>query len=162
MKADDIMYRRYESQNRNTQSHERERHNDTRSNHNVRQPKREYAQRHDNHRHSEHNTHNDRRHHENHSRHEHRHHNEHTHHDHHHRGKHHKNAKNPLLSFIPSSVYNPENGKILGFLSAEDLLLIAMILMFLDSEEDGDNLMVYALLYILASDWFDLDFTKFL
>jgi len=73
-----------------------------------------------------------------------------------------KNNKNPILSFIPTSVYNPENGKILGFLSAEDLLLIAMILIFLDSEEDGDNLMVYALLYVLASEWIDLEkfFTK--
>ena len=73
-----------------------------------------------------------------------------------------KQKNNPLLSFIPSSVYNPENGKILGFLSAEDLLLIAMILMFLDSEEDGDNLMVYALLYVLASEWIDIDFSKIL
>gem|GEM_PF-3443659 len=73
-----------------------------------------------------------------------------------------KNNKNPILSFIPSSIYNPESGKILGFLSAEDLLLIAMILIFLDSEEDGDNLMVYALLYVLASEWVDLEkfFTK--
>ena len=41
-------------------------------------------------------------------------------------------------------------------------MLIAMILMFLDSEEEGDNLMVYALLYVLASDWIDIDFKKFL
>ena len=34
--------------------------------------------------------------------------------------------------------------------------MIAMILLFLDSEEDGDNLMVYALLYVLASEWVDM------
>jgi len=87
----------------------------------------------------------------------------HTHHRHNdeHNHNHHssvppKNNKNPILGFIPSSIYNPENGKIFGFLSAEDLLLIAMILIFLDSDEDGDNLMVYALLYVLASEWIDI------
>ena len=90
-----------------------------------------------------------------------------NHHEHSHNHEHErlpppKNNKNPLFSFIPTSVYNPENGKILGFLSAEDLLLIAMILIFLDSEEEGDNLMVYALLYVLASEWIDVEkfFTK--
>jgi len=94
-------------------------------------------------------------------RHEHHSHNRnaHNHHNHSHYHEHkesQKHNKNPLLSFIPSSIYNPENGKILGFLSAEDLLLIAMILIFLDSEEEGDNLMVYALLYVLASEWIDI------
>ena len=40
-------------------------------------------------------------------------------------------------------------------------MIIALILMFLDSEEDGDNLMVYALIYVLASEWIDFDFGKF-
>ena len=74
--------------------------------------------------------------------------------------QHPKHNKNPIFSFIPSSLYNPENGKILGFLTAEDLLIIALIIMFLDSDEEGDNLMVYALLYVLASEWLDLDFFK--
>lgn len=121
------------------------------------------------HRHNEHNhrdNHNNDRSFE-HNRHAHSRHNEHEHHNHRHNECHEqqlppKSGKNPLLGFIPTSIYNPETGKILGFLSAEDLLLVAMILMFLDSEEEGDNLMVYALLYVLASEWIDIDFMKFL
>lgn len=72
-----------------------------------------------------------------------------------------KDSKNnPLFSFIPSSVYNPETKKVLGILSAEDLLLIALILMFLDNDENEDPLLIYALLFILVSDWFDIDFGK--
>ena len=70
-------------------------------------------------------------------------------------------GKNPLLSFIPSSVYNPDNKKIFGFLTADDLLIVALIIMFLDSDEEGDNLMVYALLFVLISGWFDFDLSKF-
>ena len=104
----------------------------------------------------------DRSHHQHHN-----HHNDHSHSRHEHHSQHNehnqhtpKKSKNPILGFIPTSIYNPEDGKILGFLTAEDLLLIAMILMFLDSEEEGDNLMVYALLYVLASEWIDMDFFK--
>jgi len=111
--------------------------------------------------HTHHNNHNEHRreHHsynrDTHNRHNHRH-NVHNHSRRHEHKEPPKQNKNPLLSFIPSSIYNQENGKILGFLSAEDLLLIAMILIFLDSDEEGDNLMVYALLYVLASEWIDI------
>ena len=63
-----------------------------------------------------------------------------------------------LLKFIPQSIYDPETGKVLSFLSAEDLLLAALILVLLDNKcEDEDNsMLIYALLYILLSDHIDL------
>lgn len=66
----------------------------------------------------------------------------------------------PLTKFLPQSLYNSETGKILGFLSAEDLLLVAVILLLIDeADEDGDNsMLIYALLYVLLSDHFNLPF----
>lgn len=63
-----------------------------------------------------------------------------------------------LLKFIPQSIYNPETGKVFGFMSAEDLLLAALILVLLDNKcEDEDNsMLIYALLYILLSDHINL------
>lgn len=66
--------------------------------------------------------------------------------------------KNPLLSFIPSSIYNPETKKVLGVLSAEDLLLIALILILLDNRCDDDKMLIYALAYVLISEYIDLPF----
>lgn len=62
----------------------------------------------------------------------------------------------PLFGLIPPSLYNPETKKVLGFLSAEDLLLIALIFLFLDNEDNDDPMIIYALLYILLSDYVDL------
>lgn len=76
----------------------------------------------------------------------------------------HKNpdAKNPhpVTKFIPQSVYNPQTGKILGFLSAEDLLILGLIFLLLDSgdECEDNSMLIYALLYILISDHMDLPF----
>ena len=66
----------------------------------------------------------------------------------------------PLLKFIPQSIYNPETGKVLGFLSAEDLLIAALILLLIDNRNtDEDNsLLIYALVYILISDRINLPF----
>lgn len=66
----------------------------------------------------------------------------------------------PVTKLIPESLYNPETGKILGFLSAEDLLIAALILLLIDNScDDEDNsLLIYALLYILISDHIDLPF----
>lgn len=64
--------------------------------------------------------------------------------------------KNSLLSFIPTSLYNPETKKVLGKFSAEDLLLVAMILVLLDSDCSDDSMLVLALIYILLSDYIDL------
>ena len=68
--------------------------------------------------------------------------------------------EHPLTKFIPQSVYDPKSGKILGFLSAEDLLLVALILLMIDAEDnDADNsMLVYALIYILISEHIDLPF----
>lgn len=61
-----------------------------------------------------------------------------------------------LDSFLPSALYNRENKKIFGILSAEDLLLLALILVFADSGEDDTNLICLALIYVLISDYIDL------
>lgn len=66
--------------------------------------------------------------------------------------------KNFLSGWIPSSLYNPETKKVLGVLSAEDLLLAGLIFLLLENEEEQDSMLVYALLYILLSDYIDLPF----
>ncbi len=70
-----------------------------------------------------------------------------------------KGKRNPVLALLPSSVYNPETKKILGVLSAEDLLLIALIFLLLDSEETENSMLVYLLLYVLLSEHLDLPFS---
>lgn len=62
--------------------------------------------------------------------------------------------KNPL-KFLPKEIYNPQTHKFFGKLSGEDILIIGLILMVLDSDCDEDMLLVLALLYILLSDWID-------
>lgn len=66
----------------------------------------------------------------------------------------------PLTKLIPQSIYNPDTGKILGFLSAEDLLIAALILLLIDSgdEESDNSMLIYALLYILISEHIELPF----
>ncbi|MBQ2613804.1 MAG: hypothetical protein IJB80_00525 [Clostridia bacterium] len=66
--------------------------------------------------------------------------------------------KHFLAGWIPSSLYNPETKKVLGVLSAEDLLLAGLIFLLLENEEEQDSMLVYALLYILLSDYIDLPF----
>lgn len=61
-----------------------------------------------------------------------------------------------LEGFLPGAVYNPENKKIFGLLSAEDLLLVALIFLFADSGDEDGNLICLALLYVLLSDYIDL------
>ncbi|MBQ7959818.1 MAG: hypothetical protein IJ285_01200 [Clostridia bacterium] len=61
-----------------------------------------------------------------------------------------------LHGFLPHGLYNPETKKILGFLTAEDLLLIALIFLFLEDNEGDNPLLVLALLYLLVSEYFDL------
>ncbi len=62
----------------------------------------------------------------------------------------------PLLGLIPRHIYNPHTKKILGFLSSEDLLLIALIFLFLESNDDDNPLLVLALVYVLLGDYIDL------
>lgn len=63
-------------------------------------------------------------------------------------------VKNPL-KFLPKEIYNPKTHKFFGKLSGEDILIIGLILMILDSGCDEDLLLALALLYILLSDWID-------
>lgn len=77
-------------------------------------------------------------------------------HDHHHTYAPPPKKKNPLLGFLPPTIYNPDTKKILGFLDAEELLLAALILMLLENEEQDNTLLIYALLYILLGDRLDL------
>lgn len=67
-------------------------------------------------------------------------------------------GRDTILGLLPPSLYNPRTKKILGFLSAEDLLLAALIFLMLDSDKDDDSIMVYVLLYLLLSDYIDLPF----
>lgn len=61
-----------------------------------------------------------------------------------------------INGFLPPSIYNHKTKKILGVISAEDLLLIALILLFSENEENNDPLTVIALIYILLSDYIEL------
>ena len=65
-------------------------------------------------------------------------------------------GRDTILGLLPPSLYNPQTKKILGFLSAEDLLLAALIFLMLDSGREEDSIMVYVLLYLLLSDYIDL------
>ncbi len=66
-------------------------------------------------------------------------------------------SKSNFLQFLlPSSLYDSKSKKLFGFLSAEDLLLIALIFLFLEKEDNDNLLMVLALGYILLSDYIDL------
>ncbi|MBE5039978.1 hypothetical protein [Ructibacterium gallinarum] len=69
-----------------------------------------------------------------------------------------KLPQNPLLGLIPSSVYDPKTKKVLGFFSAEDMLLVALILLLMEQEDSENNMLIYALLYVLLSDYIDLPF----
>jgi hypothetical protein len=67
-----------------------------------------------------------------------------------------KNRRNFIASLIPESIYNPKTKKVFGILTTEDLLLISLILMFLEDEDNEDQTVVYALIFVLVSDWIDL------
>ncbi len=73
-----------------------------------------------------------------------------------HSGKNTFNISSILNSIIPSSVYNPETKKVFGILTAEDLLIVALIFLFSENSEDCDPLLIPALIYILLSDYIDL------
>ena len=71
-------------------------------------------------------------------------------------GKNTFNISSILNSIIPSSVYNPETKKVFGILTAEDLLIVALIFLFSENSEDCDPLLIPALIYILLSDYIAL------
>lgn len=67
---------------------------------------------------------------------------------------------NILEKFLPESLYNPKSKKIFGLITAEDLLLIALIFILLDSDREDSGLLCLAILYLLVSDY--LNFSEFL
>ncbi|MBQ9757633.1 MAG: hypothetical protein IJW15_04375 [Clostridia bacterium] len=76
----------------------------------------------------------------------------------HNRDAHRKNGKGGSFfeNIIPKGLYDPKTKKVLGFFTAEDLLLVALIFIFMDSEDEGNPLMALALLYVLLGDYLDL------
>ena len=64
--------------------------------------------------------------------------------------------KSSISALIPPSLYNPETQKVLGLFSAEDILLAALIFLLLENNDSDDSMLVYALIYILISDYIDL------
>lgn len=60
-----------------------------------------------------------------------------------------KGIINTIFNFIPSEIYNRDNKRILGLLTAEDLLLFALILLVADSDDNDNIPLLVALIYIL-------------
>lgn len=56
-----------------------------------------------------------------------------------------------IFKLVPPFLYNRDTKKLFGILSAEDLLLIAFIIMLADSDDNDDTALLVALLYILIS-----------
>lgn len=56
-----------------------------------------------------------------------------------------------ILNMLPNELYNRNTKKILGLVTAEDLLLASLILLVADSGEKDSAALILALLYILAS-----------
>ena len=56
-----------------------------------------------------------------------------------------------ILNMLPNELYNRNTKKILGLVTAEDLLLVSLILLVADSGEKDSAALILALLYILAS-----------
>ncbi len=68
---------------------------------------------------------------------------------------------NLLLKFVPKGLYNRDTKKILGILSAEELLLIALIFLFLEDSGEDNSMLIIAILYVLLSDYIDLGLLPF-
>ncbi len=60
-----------------------------------------------------------------------------------------KSIINAVFNFIPNEIYNRDNKKILGSLTAEDLLLFSLILLVADSDDKDNIPLLAALIYIL-------------
>lgn len=61
-----------------------------------------------------------------------------------------------LRGFIPPTLYNQKTKKVFGVFKAEDILLAALVLLFLEKEDEDNTLLALALLYILVSEYIDL------
>ncbi len=58
-----------------------------------------------------------------------------------------------VFRLIPKSLYDPATQKILGIFRAEELLIAALILILLQDKKKENTPVVYALAYILLSDF---------
>lgn len=67
-----------------------------------------------------------------------------------------KGLSSIFQNILPPTVYNPNTKKIFGVFSAEDLLLVALIFLFLDNDEEDNTIMIIALIFVLISDYIDL------
>lgn len=56
-----------------------------------------------------------------------------------------------LINMVPPEIYNRKTKKLLGLFTAEDLLLVSLILMTAESDNPDDTALLIALLYILAA-----------
>ena len=67
-----------------------------------------------------------------------------------------KKQTNFLKGFLPTSIYDPKQKKLFGFLSAEDLLLAALIFLLLEKDDEDNLLMILALSYVLISEYIEI------
>lgn len=81
-----------------------------------------------------------------------------------HKPKHKDKTQGFLAGLVPPSLYNRETKKLFGILSAEDLLILALIFILVgndaddDSDTNDDTLLIFALIYLLISDYTELPF----
>lgn len=61
-----------------------------------------------------------------------------------------------LQRFLPPAVYDKNTKKIFGIIGAEDLLLLALIFLFMEKDDEENSLLVLALVFVLLSDFIDL------
>ena len=61
-----------------------------------------------------------------------------------------------LGSILPKGLYNSKTKKLFGVLCAEDLMLVALIFLLLESDSEDNIMTVLVLLYVLLSDYIDL------
>lgn len=67
-----------------------------------------------------------------------------------------KKIINSFLDMLPSSVYNKESKKFFSIIGLEDLLLIVLIFLLTENGDGEESLLIYALLYLLISDYVDI------
>ena len=61
-----------------------------------------------------------------------------------------------LQKFLPDAVYNKQTKKFFGIIGAEDLLLLALIFLFMEKDDEENSVLILALLFVLVSDHIDL------
>ncbi len=61
--------------------------------------------------------------------------------------------ESPIFRLIPKALYDPDTQKIFGVFRAEELLIAALILILLQDKKKENTPVVYALAYILLSDF---------